>query len=212
MKKLCMSAALAALAVLLLGNFSTNAKSDDDVAISARMVGLGEVPPTNSKGAAELRGTISADGITITYTLKWSGLTTLPLFSHIHFGPTKENGGVMVFLCGGGGKPACTQATSGMAAGTITAADIVGPAAQGIPPAPNGSFADVIRAIRRRRRRLRATSRIRFFATARTLNCSLFLHRKLRPRVTIAPFRFALFSARGLIHDSSGWDLSLFLT
>jgi hypothetical protein len=54
----------------------------------------------------------------------------------------------MVFLCGGGGKPPCTQATSGMATGTIIAADIVGPAAQGIPPAPNGSFADVIRAIR----------------------------------------------------------------
>jgi len=148
MKKLCMCAALAALAVLLLGNFSTNAKSDDDVAISARMVGLGEVPPTNSKGAADFHGTISSDGTTITYTLKWSGLTTLPLFSHIHFGPTKVNGGIMVFLCGGGGKPPCTQATSGMATGTIIAADIVGPAAQGIPPAPNGSFADVIRAIR----------------------------------------------------------------
>jgi hypothetical protein len=54
----------------------------------------------------------------------------------------------MVYLGGGGGKPACTQATSDMASGTISAADIVGPAAQGIPPAPNGSFADVIRAIR----------------------------------------------------------------
>jgi hypothetical protein len=148
MKKLCMSVALAALAVLLFGNFSTKAKSDDEVTISAGMVGLGEVPPTNSKGAADFHGTISSDGTTITYTLKWSGLTTLPLFSHIHFGPTKENGGVMVFLCGGGGKPPCTQATSGMATGTIIAADIVGPAAQGIPPAPNGSFADVIRAIR----------------------------------------------------------------
>ena len=31
-----------------------------------------------------------------------------------------------------------------------TAADIVGPAAQGIPAAPNGDFADVIRAIRTR--------------------------------------------------------------
>ncbi|PYU59721.1 MAG: hypothetical protein DMG56_17275, partial [Acidobacteria bacterium] len=92
----------------------------------------------------------SSDASTITYTLQWSGLTTLPLFSHIHFGPTKVNGGVMVYLCGGGGKPACTQATSGMASGTITAADIVGPAAQGIPAAPNGDFADVIRAIRTR--------------------------------------------------------------
>jgi len=148
MKKLCMSAALAAIAVLVFGNFSTKAKTDDEAIISARMVGLGEVPPTNSKGAADFHGTISSDGTTITYTLKWSGLTTLPLASHIHFGPTKVNGGIMVFLCGGGGKPACTQATSGMASGTITAADIVGPAVQGIPPAPNGSFADVIRAIR----------------------------------------------------------------
>jgi hypothetical protein len=112
------------------------------------MVALGEVPPNSSKASADFSGTISSDGSTITYTLKWSGLTTLPLFSHIHFGPTKVNGGVMVYLCGGGGKAACTQATSGMASGTITAADIVGPAAQGIPPAPNGSFADVIRAIR----------------------------------------------------------------
>ncbi len=148
MKKLCMSAALAAIAVLVFGNFSTTAKTDDDAIISAHMVGLGEVPPNSSKGVADFRGTISSDGTAITYTLKWSGLTTLPLFSHIHFGPTKVNGGVMVFLCGGGGKPACTQATSGMATGTIMAADIVGPAAQGIPAAPNGNFADVVRAIR----------------------------------------------------------------
>jgi len=148
MKKLCMSAALAAIAVFVFGNFSTKAKTGDEEIISARMGGLGEVPPNNSKGAADFHGTISSDGTTITYTLKWSGLTTLPLFSHIHFGPTKVTGGIMVFLCGGGGKPACTQATSGMASGTITAADIVGPAVQGIPPAPNGNFADVIRAIR----------------------------------------------------------------
>lgn len=146
MKKLFMCAAVAAIAFLLFGNYST--KADDEVTISARMVGLGEVPPNSSKGLAEFHGTVSADGTMITFTLKWSGLTTLPLVSHIHFGPTKETGGIMVFLCGGGGKPPCTQATSGTASGTITAADIVGPAAQGIPPAPNGHFADVIRAIR----------------------------------------------------------------
>jgi hypothetical protein len=148
MRKLCLRAALAAAIVLAFGTSSTTTRaSDDDVAISARMRGLGEVPPTNSKATAEFKGTISADGTTITYTLTWSGLTTLPLFSHIHFGPSKENGGVMVFLCGGGGKPACTQATSGTASGTITANDITGPAAQGIDPAPAGQFADVIRAI-----------------------------------------------------------------
>jgi hypothetical protein len=149
MKKLSISLALASVLALSFGSFPTTSKAgDDDIAISARMRGLGEVPPNNSKAVGEFRGSISADGTTITYTLTWSGLTTLPLFSHIHFGPTKETGGVMVFLCGGGGKPACTQATSGMASGTINANDIVGPASQGIDPAPAGKFADVIRAIR----------------------------------------------------------------
>ena len=149
MKRLGMYFALVTAAVLTFGGFSTATKAnDDDLAISAHLRGLGEVPPNNSKGSAEFTGTISADGTTLSYTLKWSGLTTLPLFSHIHFGPTKVNGGVMVFLCGGGGKPACTQATSGTASGTIVAADIVGPAAQGIPAAPAGDFADVVRAIR----------------------------------------------------------------
>jgi len=148
MKKLAVLAVLSAALVLTFGSISTVTRAnDDDIAISARMRGLGEVPPTNSKATAEFTGKISADGTTITYTLTWSNLTTLPLFSHIHFGPTKVNGGVMVFLCGGGGKPACTQATSGTASGTITAADIVGPSAQGIPAAPAGQFADVVRTI-----------------------------------------------------------------
>src|SRR5260370_42012186 len=144
MKKLCMSAALAAIAVLVFGNFSTKAKTDDEAIISARMVGLGEVPPTNSKGAADFHGTISSDGTTITYTLKWSGLTTLPLASHIHFGPTKVNGGIMVFLCGGGGKPACTQGPSGMASRTIPAAYIRCPAVQRVPPCPDARVGPVM--------------------------------------------------------------------
>ena len=50
----------------------------------------------------------------------------------------------MAFLCGGGGKPACPT-PSGTVTGTITAADIIGPAAQGIGP---GEFAEALRATR----------------------------------------------------------------
>ena len=121
--------------------------SDDDTIISAHMVGLGEVPPTSSKAVADFRGTISADGTTITYTLKWTGLMTLPLFSHIHFGPTKVNGGVMVFLCGGGGKPAPRPLQVWLRAPSRLRISWGRPRRE-IPPAPNGSFADVIRAIR----------------------------------------------------------------
>src|SRR5437762_11003980 len=91
MKRLCMSVALAVITILLLGNSSTKAKSDNEPTISAHMVGLSEVPPTASKGVADFNATISSDASTIAYTLQWSGLTTLPLFSHIHSGPTKVN-------------------------------------------------------------------------------------------------------------------------
>jgi len=148
MTKMCVRVILAAALVLAFASFSTNTKAwDDDINISARMRGLNEVPPTNSQGTALFQGKISSDKTSITFTLTWSGITGPPLFSHIHFGPSKVNGGVMVFFCGGGGKPACAQATSGTASGTITAGDIVGPAAQGIDPAPAGQFSDVIRAI-----------------------------------------------------------------
>ena len=50
-----------------------------------------------------------------------------------------------VFLCGGGGKPACPAAPSGSVTGTIVAADVVGPAGQGIAAT---EFAEVVRAIR----------------------------------------------------------------
>jgi hypothetical protein len=151
MKNLSMKmtiAAACALAMAVVSGVTARTHDDDEIIISARMSGLNETPaPNTSRAVATFHGKISADGTTITYTLKWSDLTTLPVQSHIHFGATKISGGVMVFLCGGG-KPACAQATSGEASGTITAADIVGPAGQGIPPAPNGSFADVLRAIR----------------------------------------------------------------
>jgi hypothetical protein len=118
---------------------------DGNVTLRAELRGLNEVPPTSSPGSATLRATLDEDAQTITFTLDYRDLTTNPAAAHIHFGPTKVNGGVMVFFCGGGGKPACPAATSGTVTGTIAAADVVGPAAQGIPV---GDFADVARAIR----------------------------------------------------------------
>ena len=116
--------------------------------LRAQLRGLNEVPPANSRATGELRATISSDEASIAFTLTYAGLSGNPGAAHIHFGPTKVNGGVMVFFCGGGGKPACPAATSGTVTGTLTAADIVGPMPQGIPPAPAGLFSDVVRAIK----------------------------------------------------------------
>jgi len=141
-------ALLVTLAVVLTGFAVSVYAADGDVNLSARLRGLNEVPPTNSRGTGELSATLNSDETAITFTLTFRGLTGNPAVAHIHFGPPRVNGGVMVFFCGGGGKPACPAATAGTVTGTITAADIVGPAAQGIQAAPNGQFADVVRAIR----------------------------------------------------------------
>jgi hypothetical protein len=146
MRKTILLLSVIALAAASLG--LTARAASDGTRFRAELRGLNEVPPTNSKATGTLTGQISDDGTSLTFTLTFSGLTANPAVAHIHFGPTRVSGGVMVFFCGGGGKPACPASTSGTVTGTIMAADIVGPAGQGIPPAPNGQFSDVVRAIR----------------------------------------------------------------
>jgi len=116
-----------------------------DVQLRASMRGLNEVPPTASAATGTLRATLDETAQTITFTLDYRNMSANPSAAHVHFGPTRVNGGVMFFFCGGGGKPACPAATSGTITGTVAAADVVGPAAQGIAA---GDFANVVRAIR----------------------------------------------------------------
>jgi len=134
-----------AVAIVVAAGLGIRASADRrDVTLRATLRGLNEVPPTASPGSATLRAALDEHAQTISFTLEFRDLTAPPAAAHIHFGQTKVNGGVMVFFCGGGGKPACPAATSGTVTGTIAAADVVGPAAQGIAV---GDFADVVRAI-----------------------------------------------------------------
>jgi len=96
---------------------------------------------TVATGAFE--ATIDEDAQTIDYTLSYSGLEAPVLFAHIHFGNRFTSGGISAFLCGGGSKPACPQ--EGVVTGTITPADVIGPASQGITP---GEFGELVRAMR----------------------------------------------------------------
>jgi CHRD domain-containing protein len=120
--------------------------SDDDVTIlTASLRGANEVPAINSDGSASFRAVIHEDG-SITFTETFKDLSTPIILSHIHFGEIHVAGGVMVFLCGGGGQPACPAGTSGtITAGTITAANVTGPTAQGVTP---GDLVSALRAIR----------------------------------------------------------------
>jgi hypothetical protein len=73
---------------------------------------------------------------TIEFELTYSNLEGgLPTAAHIHIGSRGVNGGVSAFLCGGGGQAACPADGPGMTAtvtGLITAANVVGPAGQGV--------------------------------------------------------------------------------
>ena len=109
---------------------------------SASLAGDSEVPPINSAGKAQFTLTI---GSTITFTMTYSGVSSSPIFSHIHFAPRKVAGGVMIFLCGGGGQPACPTTTSGTFSGTITAANVTGPTAQGVAAGDLTSALEIIR-------------------------------------------------------------------
>lgn len=112
----------------------------------ARLAGDNEVPPVATTGSGRLRTTLNQAEDTLTFELKWENMTGDVAVAHIHFGPRSVNGGVMVFFCGGGGQPACPTGTTATINGTITAANVVGPTAQGITA---GEFEKVVRALRR---------------------------------------------------------------
>lgn len=123
----------------------------------ATLVGFQENPSISTTGAGHVDLRIDDESQTIDFTLTYDdleGVGTTPfvtngvvLFSHIHVGARGVNGGVSVYFCGGGGKPACPT-PSGTVSGTITPADIVGPAAQGINPGEPTAFEELVRAIR----------------------------------------------------------------
>ena len=113
-----------------------------DRSTSAELSGFQEVPPISTGGAGEFRAELNAAETELTYRLEYSGTVGTPSMAHIHFGTPGVNGGVIAFLCGGAGKPLCPAA--GTVTGTITAADVIGPADQGIT---NGQFSEVLRAM-----------------------------------------------------------------
>jgi hypothetical protein len=107
-------------------------------------VGAPVLAPNTSNAHGAFQATLSSDGKTLSYTLTWTQFSSSVLFAHIHFAMRGVNGGIMAFLCGGGGKPGCA---GGTATGTITMADIVAVPAQGIAV---NDFTDFLRAIQAR--------------------------------------------------------------
>jgi len=147
MKKLAISAALlvAVFAVLAVVGSGVGAGGKQMVKADT-LTGYQEATPAgvSSTATGSFEATIDDAAQTIDYTLSYSGLEAPVLFAHIHFGNRFTSGGVSAFLCGGGGKPSCPQ--SGTVTGTVTLADVIGPASQGIAAGEFGELAAAIRA------------------------------------------------------------------
>jgi hypothetical protein len=140
---------LAVLSAGLLVTSLAGAGATGKKNFKANLTGFQEVPAVSSFGSGTFTATIDDDAQTITYELSYGGLNSTTLFAHIHLGQRGANGGVAAFLCGGGDKPPCPAGTGGTetVTGVIDAADVIGPAGQGIAP---GEFDELVRAIRAR--------------------------------------------------------------
>jgi hypothetical protein len=135
--------ALRNLALMICIAFAASAQ--EGTRLHAALVGTQEVPALFRPGSAIFEARVLDNDTRIEFELTYEGLTGNPLAAHVHFGQRSVNGGVSFFLCGGGGKPPCPASTSGRVTGTVVAADVVGPAAQGIAP---GNLAGILQMIR----------------------------------------------------------------
>ncbi|HET9508864.1 MAG TPA: CHRD domain-containing protein [Gaiellaceae bacterium] len=144
MRKLFFAAVIGgSLLVALAGGSLALAKNDKGGKARATLSGYEETPSVSTVAKGRFRAEI--DGDSIDYRLTYTGIEGgTVLAAHIHFGQRHTAGGVSAFLCGGGDKPACPT-PGGTVEGTIDAADVIGPAAQGILA---GQLNELVRAIR----------------------------------------------------------------
>lgn len=144
MRRSRIAALAAGVASLAMLGIVSSGRADDDSernSFRARLRGYSEVPAVSSTGTGTFRARI-VDDESIEFVLSYENLEGTAAAAHVHLGNKSDSGGVSYFLCGGS-KPACPP--SGTVTGTVVAADIVGPTAQGIAP---GEFAEVLRATR----------------------------------------------------------------
>jgi hypothetical protein len=109
----------------------------------ADLRGRNEVPLTLSAGRGTLALTVNDDDSSVHFVLQYSGLLTAVGAAHIHVGQSKVNGGVTVFFCGGGGRPACPQ--EGTVEGDFTANNVIALPSQQLEI---NNLAKLLRAIR----------------------------------------------------------------
>ena len=124
---------------------------DKGRSLRAELKGIEEPPVILTEASGSFRGTISDDETQIDYELIYENLQGTVTQSHIHVAQRLVNGGISVWLCGTdtlpgpAGTPRCPSPNSGTVTGRLTAANVIGPAGQGVAA---GEFAELLRAMR----------------------------------------------------------------
>ncbi len=145
MKYLTMIMLLLAVPLAPMRSAPREAREPDGHELRGRLTGFQETTVTLvSSASGQFRGKISEDQTSIDFTLSYEGFGTDVLVAHIHLGRPATTGGVTIFLCGGGGRPAC-PVRAGTVEGTITAANVLAIPAQDLAA---GDLASIIAAIR----------------------------------------------------------------
>lgn len=140
-----------ALLTLVIG---TAVIAQERTKMAAELSGYEEIPTLSTSAEGMFHAVIDRNVEQIRYELSYAGpFDANPAGgtvqqAHIHLGAPAFNGGIIAFLCtnlgnGPAGTPACPA--EGTVTGTITPADVVGPAGQGIQP---GQFAKLVEALR----------------------------------------------------------------
>jgi hypothetical protein len=142
-RKLVLTSTLLGVALVTVIVAAAALAGGDNGRGGAKLNGWQETPSISTTGHGSFRVKVRSDGIH--YTLKYEDLENNAAVAHIHFAERHVAGGVIAFLCGGGDKPPC-PVREGKVTGVIDAADVIGPATQGIEP---GSLSEAIRALRK---------------------------------------------------------------
>lgn len=122
---------------------------------ATKLIGYNETPLTiNTAAGGTFSAKLSEDGTSLQYKLTYHDLSSDVQQAHIHFGAPAITGQIVLFLCTNlGNAPAtvplpqaCPPAPATIT-GTLTAADVIARATQGID-AGAGGFAEMIKAMR----------------------------------------------------------------
>jgi CHRD domain len=151
-RRIQLAAGIAVVAIASVVATTAVAGGGDD-RVREELTGRQEVPVVLTGAEGKLKLRIHSDRVD--YELRYEDLEGNVTQGHIHIGQRLANGGISVWLCGNAtmgpppitpppNTPLCPGPNSGTVTDSLVAADVVGPAGQGIAP---GEFDELVEAI-----------------------------------------------------------------